>query len=182
MSSDAYKFANEVLPLMLAEQAMGHDPVAPPSPPKPEPAPMPLPEEEAPLPAKAASFEAQLVQLACEKSAGLGGFLGSFGRGMLAPARPLIGLARGGLAGAGRGLADAGAAIAKDGVPAALGAAATLYAGSKMVRSPVITDSTGVRVRSPIHVPSMRLRSPIRGSGTFDGSGFHLQSPVKVLW
>lgn len=207
MPSPAYKFANEVLPLLLAEQAMQRDPVAPSEPPLPEVAPTPLPEEPAAEELKAASFEAQLVQLVLEKNAsiasaaraayhaagrglaavgrgvvGSGNFVGNVGRGAFAVTKPLTGLATGGLRGAGRGVAAAGQSIAAGGAPAALGAGLALYGGYNTLRNPIIADGTGVRFRSPVHIPAMRFRPPITASGTFDGSGFRVQNPVKVLW
>lgn len=102
MPSAAFKFANEYIPQMLMQQAMQRDPVAPPAPPMPEPAPVPLPqqgptstnqmaiaaphaisEHEAAPAQKAASFEAQLVQMVVEKEASIFSGLGTLARGAM---------------------------------------------------------------------------------------------------
>lgn len=194
MTSSAYKFANEVLPLMLAEQAAQRDPVAPRQPPAPAPAPLPFPKPaESKIPAvKTASFEAQLVQLALEKDAGLGGVLrgigslgrgvGNFGRGMWAVTKPFTGLLRGGLPGAGRGIMDAGRSIAAGGAPAVLGAGTGAYLGYSSLRSPIVAQGDSIRFQSPIRIPDGRFRSPITMRGIGTGGGIEIRNPIKTLW
>lgn len=219
MPSAAFKFANEYIPQMLMQQAMQRDPVAPPAPPMPEPAPVPLPqqgptstnqmaiatphaisEHEAAPAQKAASFEAQLVQMVVEKEASIFSGLGTLARGAMraAPAlatgagnmargayavtKPITGLVTGGLPGAVRGFGGAAQSISKGGIPAALGAGLALYGGYKTLRNPIVVDSQGVNFRSPVRIPNMRFRSPIDVGGMGGGGGIRFQKPVKVLW
>lgn len=219
MPSAAFKFANEYIPQMLMQQAMQRDPVAPPAPPMPEPAPVPLPqqgptsmnqmaiatphaisEHEAAPAQKAASFEAQLVQMVVEKEASIFSGLGTLARGAMraAPAlatgvgnmargayaltKPVTGLVTGGLPGAARGFRGAAQSIAEGGIPAALGAGLALYGGYKTLRNPIVVDSQGVNFRSPVRIPNMRFRSPIDTTGFGGGGGIRFQKPVKVLW
>lgn len=219
MPSAAFKFANEYIPQMLMQQAMQRDPVAPPVPPMPEPAPVPLPqqgptstnqmaiapphaisEHEAAPAQKAASFEAQLVQMVVEKEASIFSGLGTLARGAMraAPAmakgvgnmargayavtKPVTGLVTGGLSGAARGFGGAAQSIAKGGAPAALGAGLALYGGYNMLRNPIVVDSQGVNFRSPVRIPNMRFRSPIDTTGFGSGGGIRFQKPVKFLW
>lgn len=202
MPSAAYKFANQVLPLALAEQAMAANPVAPAKPSIPEPAPVPLPQQgptATTAPAidpprtlqehdataqqnKAASFEAQLVQLVVQKQASWAqapAQLFNLGRGIVGGVAPIAGSAIGSLAGGAAGaVRGIGGAVARGGLPAVLGVGLGLYGASKVMQSPIKVDRTGIRVQSPIHIPNMRFRSPIHESG----GGYRLRNPVKVLW
>ena len=202
MASAAYKFANEVLPLMLADAAQGRQPQedysqpngAPVLPQGPTattspaiPAPVQVePHVAGPAPQKAAAFEAQLVQLVSAKlRTKQSGYLNAavnFGRGALATAKPFIGLARGGLPGAGKGLVNAGKTIAKAGPAGAAGAGTALYAGYSTLRSPVVVDGEGIRVQSPVRIPQVRMRSPITARDGSWGSGVRFQTPWKTLW
>lgn len=202
MESAAYKFANQVLPLALADAAQGRQPKEDYSQPNtvsalPQgptattspaiPAPVQVePHVAGPAPQKAASFEAQLVKLATAKlqakQAGLAGAAMNFGRGALATAKPLVGLFRGGLPGAGKGVVNAAKTIYKGGPAAAAGAGTALYAGYNTLRNPIVQDAESFRVQSPIRIPDVRWRSPIvTGPGAW-GSGFRVQKPWKTLW
>lgn len=146
MESAAYKFANQVLPLMLGDAAQGHapqsdysradmtaplpqGPTAANSPAIPAPAPV---EPHAPAPGvKAASFETLLAQMAGEKLAeelekeAIIGALGALGRGAVAVGRALPGIARGigsAAVGTGQAVAGAGKAVAQAAPPIARGA------------------------------------------------------------
>lgn len=206
--SAAYKFANEVLPLMLSDMAQGVPPApsnySNPAPKQPLPqgptaATTPALQPAAPLqphvpaapPAqqKAARFETQLVALAEErlrdKEANLAAFgrgAMNFGRGALSVAKPVIGGIRGGLPGVGKGIVNAGKTIYKGGPAAAAGAATALYGGYKSLRSPIVEDGEGIRLQSPVRIPDVRFRSPVtmgRGAVT---RGVRIQNPVVSLW
>ncbi len=202
MPSAAYKFANQVLPLALADAAQGRQPEGDYSQPNavnalPQgptattspaiPAPVQVePHVAGPAPQKAASFEAQLVTLAAAKlQAKQAGYLNAamnFGRGALSLAKPVIGGIRGGLPGAGKGVVNAAKTIYKGGPAAAAGAAAGAYGLSQTVRNPIVQDAESFRVQSPIRIPEVRFRSPIvTGRGAY-GSGFRVQTPWKTLW
>lgn len=208
MDSAAYKFANQVLPLMLADAAQGAPAQAgysrpgavgqlPQGPTAASSAgiqpPAALPEHDlaaAPVAQKAASFEAALVSFATcklqEKEANLAAFgraAANFGRGALSLAKPVVGAVRGGLPGAGRGVVNAAKTIYKGGPAAAAGAAAAGYGLSQVVRSPIVMDGEGFRVQSPVRIPAVRMRSPVvpANNGNW-GSGFRVQTPWKTLW
>lgn len=225
MASAAFKFANQYIPQMLMQQIQQRDPVAPSAPPLPEPAPVPLPQqgptsttqmpiaapqalvEHEAAPQKAARFEAQLVQLAIEKDAGVFSAMGSIARGIgsaaagtaravptmargvgnmargaYAVTKPVTGLVTGGLPGMTRGFGAAANSIGKGGVPAALGAGLALYGGYNTLRNPIVVDSQGVNFRSPVRIPNMRFRPPVDLGGAGTGGGVRFQNPVKVLW
>ena len=165
-----------------------------------------LAEHEA-APQKAASFEAQLLELIAEKQSGVLGALGTMARGLgtaagavvrgtptmargvgnmargaYAVTKPVTGLVTGGLPGMARGFGNAAQSISKGGVPAALGAGLALYGGYNTLRSPIVVDSQGVNFRSPVRIPSTRFRSPVDVGGMGTGGGIRFQKPFKVLW
>lgn len=233
MNSAAYKFANQVMPLMLGDIAQGrapdnyNQPTEKYSPPN---AVAPLPqgptatnvsaippqgriephELGAPV-QKSATFEEQLVQLAVSKlhekeAANWLGAAANFGRGALSIAKPVIGAVGGTLSGgargamsrgfggavagagkgfvsgAGKGINAAAKTIYKGGPAAAAGALAAGYGVSQISRNPIVMDGEGFRVRSPVRVPDVRLRSPITMGRGAIGSGFRVQTPWKTLW
>lgn len=113
-----------------------------------------------------------------QKEAGLGSAAMNFGRGMLAATKPVTGLLRGGLPGAGRGLSEAAKTIYRGGPAVGAGAGAAVLLGASTLRNPIVSYGDGFKIQSPVHIPQMRFRSPVN----INSSGIRFQTPVKTLW
>ena len=120
--------------------------------------------------------------------AGLASFAGTvgrgalnFGKGMYAATKPLTGLATGGFGGMGKGLQTAGKMMYTGGKfspAAAAGAGLAAYGMYNSLQNPIQQTGDGFRLRSPVKIPNVRLRSPV----VRDGGGINVQNPFKVLW
>jgi hypothetical protein len=223
--SAAYKFAKDVLPLMLADAASGQpQPLEPAQPaPAPQPVQAPMPPSDpnqaqnipqgptavtaAPIqaPQELATHELAPAQKAAAalrvctlgaldlvmtkqalrnmasaqlaKEAGWASGAMNFGRGALAVTKPLTGLVRGGMRGAGAGTLAAAKTIM--GSPAAAaGAATAAYTGYKTLRNPVVEYGDGFKLQSPIRIPAARMQMPV----TWAGNGPRFQPMFKTLW
>lgn len=144
------------------------------------------------LPSPSKSVAGQIARKALsEKEAGLAGLMSTagtlgrgalnFGKGMYAATKPLTGLATGGFRGMGKGLQTAGKLMYTGGKfspAAAAGAGVAAYGMYNSLQNPIQQTGDGVRLRSPIKIPNVRLRSPM----VADGGGVNVQNPFKVLW
>lgn len=138
------------------------------------------------------SVALQIVhQALAQKSAGLAGLASAagtlgrgalnFGKGMYAATKPITGLATGGFGGLGKGLQTAGKMMFTGGKfspAAAAGAGLAAYGMYNSLQNPIQQTGDGFRLRSPIKIPNVRLRSPVVN----DGGGVNVQNPFKVLW